>query len=189
MPHESLHWQYGERTRIIYRLECLYCQKMAMKIKEIEPPNSAHCMYSFTHVIVVHSMKLMIRPTVDLLLWFFNNPTESSQSSHSHTQTLVFEIHSQKAPLCQCCGSVSLLWLKQRSRHSLNCRAERVLLIYYILYVVGIISSDSDDVDCNCSAISDDADVNCDADCDFDSDYVRSGQREPHMSTYCNWNS
>lgn len=96
------------------------CQKMAIKIKEIKPRTvSVECLC--THVIVVHSMKLMIRSTspfergpggmpVDLLLWFFNN-VPSRVNTHTLTIAIVFiflfvfKIHSQKAPRRQCCGS------------------------------------------------------------------------------------
>lgn len=88
MPHESLlrrgQLRWTDISEIfVFTDFYVCCQKMAIKIKEIEPRTvSAICLC--THVIVVHSMKLMIRPispfergpgemSVDLLLWFFNN--------------------------------------------------------------------------------------------------------------------
>lgn len=116
------------------------CQKMAIKIKEIKPHTvSVECLC--THVIVVHSMKLMIRSTspfergpggmpVDLLLWFFNNvPSRVNTHTHTHNRNRIHILirirNSFTKGAAPSMLRVSLLCLKHRSRRSLNCRAER----------------------------------------------------------------
>lgn len=150
MPHESLlrrgQLRWTDISEIfVFTDFYVGCQKMAIKIKEIEPRTvSTICLC--THVIVVHSMKLMIRSTspfergpgetsVDLLLWFFYNVTSRvnrvnrATAAHTHNRNRIhIRIRIRNSftkgtalPLLR----VSLLWLKHRSRRSLNCRAER----------------------------------------------------------------
>lgn len=99
MPHESLPRRGQLRWMDISEIFVftdfyVCCQKLAIKIKEIEP-RTVPIVCVCTHVIVVHSMKLMIRSTTPfergecllICLYDFLISTESRQRSNTHGLT------------------------------------------------------------------------------------------------------
>lgn len=156
------------------------CQKMAIKIKEIKPRTvSVECLC--THVIVVHSMKLMIRSTspfekgpggmpVDLLLWFFNNvPSRVNTHSHSQWQSYSYSysyskfIHKRRRAV-NAAGQLIVTWAQKPQKLELQNRA---------LYLQSAAATKSTSASTPASTTT--ANCNCDADCGADRDYVRSG--------------
>lgn len=185
MPHESLlrrgQLRWMDISEIfVFTDFYVCCQKMAIKIKEIEP-RTVPIVCLCTHVIVVHSMKLMIRSTtpfergprgmpVDLPLWFFNKYWVETTEQHTLTIAIVFiflfvfGIHSQKAPHHQCCGSACCDLTQKPQKLELQSRA---------LYLQSAAATKSTSASTPASTAT--ANCNCDAGCGADSDYVRSG--------------